>query len=68
MNNLSEIEVAELIKQIVCIYFQAPDDAFTRRTRKSEYIKIKHTCCYLIPPLDSLVDKKGSLPCIIIEL
>jgi len=48
MNNLSELEVAELIKQIVCIYFQAPDDAFTRRTRKSEYIKIKHTCCYLI--------------------
>ena len=48
MNNLSEIEIAELIKQIVCVYFEAPQDVFTRRTRKSEYIKVKHTCCYLI--------------------
>jgi hypothetical protein len=48
MNKLSEREVAELIKEIVCIYFQAPYDVFSRRTRKSEYIKIKHTCCYLI--------------------
>ncbi len=48
MNNLSEKEIAELIKQIVCIYFQAPEDVFTRLTRKSQYIKIKHTCCYLI--------------------
>lgn len=48
MNNLSEKEIAELIKQIVCIYYEAPKDVFTRRTRKSEYIKIKHTCCYLI--------------------
>jgi hypothetical protein len=48
MNKLSEREVAELIKEIVCIYFEAPKDVFVKKTRKSEYIKIKHTCCFLI--------------------
>lgn len=58
MNNLSEIEIADLIKQIVCIYFQAPQDVFTRKTRKSEYIKVKHTCCYLIKRHTSLSSRE----------
>ena len=48
MSEFTDIEKAELITQIVCSFCNAPSDVFTRKTRKSEYVKVKHYACYLI--------------------
>lgn len=58
MEELSEVSVAELIKQIVSIYYDAPEDCFTRKTRKREYIKIKHLACYMTKKHTSLAQKR----------
>jgi hypothetical protein len=58
MGDLSEENVAELIKQIVGIYYNAPEDCFSKKTRKREYIKIKHLACYMTKKHTTLSQKR----------
>lgn len=58
MNYETEIEVADLITEIVCNYYNAPEDIFTRKTRKREYIKIRHLICYLVKRHTSLYNQQ----------
>jgi len=60
MRDLSEENVAELIKQIVSIYYNAPEDCFSKKTRKREYIKIKHLACYMSKKYTTLSQQKIS--------
>jgi hypothetical protein len=45
-DNITENEVVEYIKKIVLIYLNAPEDYFTRKTRKHEVLKVKQYACY----------------------
>ncbi len=56
--DLSEVNIADLIRQIIAIYYDAPEDCFTRKTRKREYIKIKHLGCYMTKKHTNLSQKK----------
>jgi hypothetical protein len=45
-SNISENEAVEYIKQIVLIYFDAPENYYETKTRKHEVLKIKQFACY----------------------
>jgi len=58
MNDFNDKEKANLITEIVCDYCNAPKDVFTRKTRKSNYVKVKHYACYLIKKNTNLSSQK----------
>jgi hypothetical protein len=58
IDDLSESKVAESIKQLVGIYYDAPEDCFSKKTRKREYIKIKHLACYMTKKHTTLSQKR----------
>ena len=53
-NNTTEYEIVEYIKKIVLLYFEAPEEYYTRKTRKSEVLKVKQYGCYFCKKHTSL--------------
>jgi hypothetical protein len=45
-NNLTEIEIVEYIKKIVLLYLEAPEEFYTKKSRKPEVLKVKQYACY----------------------
>ena len=45
-SNISENESVEYIKQIILMYFDAPENYYEIKTRKHEVLKIKQFACY----------------------
>jgi hypothetical protein len=61
MNNITDYEVVEFIKQIVLIYLDAPKDSYERRTRKTEILKVRQYAEYFVKRHTALSNKKIAL-------
>lgn len=56
-NNLSENEVVEYIKKIILLYLNAPEEHYTKKTRKTEVLKVRQYACYFAKRHTSLSNK-----------
>lgn len=46
-SNITDMEVVKYIKEIVLVYLNAPEEFYTRKTRKTEVLKVKQYASYL---------------------
>jgi len=53
-SNITDIEVVKFIKEIVLIYLNAPEEYYTKTTRKHEVLKVKHYASYFVKRHTSL--------------